>query len=147
MSSTNCPYCELRAIARAKSVYVAIRPIDGRCPDCGAHIDAGQHSVKINEYADIYKGALRLIDNIVEQFNELLAYCDIDLSEHMDTEDGMVKLRMNTSEIMEQLFVPYAGGTTKCNVANALEIEEDLHTWYSMDFDGIDLIGFNEKRI
>lgn len=127
MSSFHCPYCELKALAKAKTMCKAIRPRDGRCPDCGAYIDAGQHHVEINGYADIYKGAIGLIDDVVEQFNELLRFCNIDLSDY--AEDGKIKLNLYTSEIIERLFTPYVGGTTKSNVAKSLEIEEHSHTW------------------
>lgn len=130
MSSTNCPYCNLKAQAKVKTVFTVTHPADGCCPDCGAHIDAGQHSIEMNGYAEIYKGAIGLIDDIVMQFNKLLAYGNIDLSDYVDTEDGRVIFNMSTSEIIERLFVPYYGGTTKSNVAKALEIEGDSHIWF-----------------
>ena len=129
MSNINCPYCDLKAHAKVKSVFSATDPLNGKCPDCGSYIDAGQHSVEINGYADIYKGAIRLIDGIVEEFNEILAYCDIDLSDYMNTEAGKIPLKRNATEIVEQLFVPYYGGTTKNNVVNALNLEEESHIW------------------
>ena len=129
MSNTNCPYCDLKAHTKAKSVFAATAPLNGKCPDCGSYIDAGQHSVEINGYADIYKGAIRLIDGIVEEFNEILAYCDIDLSDYMDTETGKIALKRNATEIVEQLFVPYYGSTTKNNVVNALDLKEESHIW------------------
>lgn len=129
MSRTNCPYCNLKAQTKRKSVIAAPDPLNGICPDCDAYIDAGQHSVEINGYADIYKGAIRLIDGIVEEFNEILAYCDIDLSDYMNTKTGKIALKRNATEIVEQLFVPYYGGTTKNNVVNALDLEEKFHIW------------------
>ena len=65
--SLHCPYCEIKENAKIKTVYEALQPIDGKCPDCGAWIiDEGQHSIRINGYVDIYKGALHLISNCTQ---------------------------------------------------------------------------------
>ena len=98
----------------------------GECPDCGARIDAGQHSIKVNGYADIYAGAISLMDDMVETFNRILYDCNIDLKDDYGEE---VEVRFNTSEIIERLFLPYVGGTSKSNFAEALGIDEDEHTW------------------
>ena len=110
MSYLHCPYCEAKKNAKVKVVYKALQPIDGECPDCGAWIDAGQQTVKVNGYADIYKGAIALIDDMVATFNRIL-------------------YDFNTSELIEKLFLPYAGRTSKSNFAEALGIYEDEHTW------------------
>lgn len=126
MSYLHCPYCEVKKNAKIKTVYKASQPIDGKCPDCGARIDAGQHSVQVNGYADIYKGAIALIDDMVATFNRILYDCNIDLKDDYGED---VEVRFNTSELIETLFLPYVGGTSKSNFAEALGIDEDEHTW------------------
>ena len=126
MSYLHCPYCEVKKNAKVKVVYKALQPIDGKCPDCGAWIDVGQYSVIVNGYADIYKGAIALIDDMVETFNRILYDCDIDLKDDYGED---VEVRFNTSELIEKLFLPYAGRTSKSNFAEALGIDEDEHTW------------------
>ena len=126
MSYLHCPYCGVKEKSKIKTVYKASQPIDGECPDCGAWTDAGQHSIKVNGYADIYKGAIALIDDMVETFNRILYDCNIDLKDDYGEE---VEVRFNTSEIIERLFLSYVGGTSKSNFAEALGIDEDEHTW------------------
>ena len=79
MSKKNCPYCQIRELSQGKLIFRADKPIDGRCPDCGAHIDLGQHSVEVNCYKDIYEGTVQLLSGMVEVFNEILAEADIEL--------------------------------------------------------------------
>ena len=119
MSYLHCPYCEIKEHGKEKTVFEALQPVDGQCPDCGALIDIGQHSLKINGYADIYKGAVNLIENVVQQVNNLMDYLDIDTK--VDGETPTVKL--NTSEIISKLFIPYSGGTSVSNLKNELGIE------------------------
>ena len=126
MSYLHCPYCKVKKNANIKTVYKASQPIDGECPDCGAWIDVGQHSVQVNGYADIYKGAIALIDDMVATFNRILYDCNIDLKDDYGED---VEVRFNTSELIEALFLPYACGTSKSNFANALGIKEDVHSW------------------
>lgn len=121
MSYLHCPYCEVKGNAKIKMVYEALQPIDGRCPDCGAWIDEGQHSIRINGYVDIYKGALNLIEDVVQQVNEILDYLGVDTK--IDGETPCIQLY--TSEIIRSLFVPYVGGTSRCNMKKALDIKED----------------------
>ena len=121
MSYLHCPYCEVKGNAKIKMVYEALQPIDGRCPDCGAWIDEGQHSIRINGYVDIYKGALNLIEDVVQQVNEILDYLGVDTK--IDGETPWIQLY--TSEIIRSLFVPYVGGTSRCNMKKALDIKED----------------------
>lgn len=128
MSIKSCPYCGLKSIAETKCECIAKEPKDGVCPDCGAYIDVGQHSVKINSYADIYKGAIALIDMVAGQFSELLQSVDSDEFSKYD-----IKLKIPTSKIIETLFVPNYGMTTKDNVAKALGIKEYSHTWVLTD--------------
>jgi hypothetical protein len=119
--SLHCPYCEVKENAKIKTVYEALQPIDGKCPDCGAWIDEGQHSIRINGYVDIYKGALNLIEDVVQQVNEILDYLEVDTK--IDGETPYIQLY--TSEIIRSLFVPYVGGTSRCNMKKALDIKED----------------------
>lgn len=102
-------------------MYEALQPIDGKCPDCGAWIDEGQHYIRINGYVDIYKGALNLIEDVVQQVNNILDYLEVDTK--IDGETPCIQLY--TSEIIKSLFVPYAGGTSRCNMKKALDIKED----------------------
>ena len=121
MSYLHCPYCEVKGNAKIKTVYEALQPIDGKCPDCGAWIDEGQHSIRINGYVDIYKGALNLIEDVVQQVNNILDYLEVDTK--IDGETPCIQLY--TSEIIRSLFVPYVGGTSRCNMKKALDIKED----------------------
>lgn len=130
MSALICPYCDLKDLAKIKVTYQASRPRHGKCPDCGAWLDAGQHRVDINGYADIYKGAIELIDYIMAQVNDVLAFYDINLNSYLEDDcHGELKLSLDTSTILERLFVPNYGGTTKNNLAKALGITERMHTW------------------
>lgn len=126
MSYLHCPYCGVKENSKIKTVYKASQPIDGKCPDCGAWIDEGQHSVEINGYADIYNGAIALIDEVVAVFNRILDDCDVDLKDYYCEES---KLRFSTSEIVERLFLPHYGGTSRHNFAYALGIKEAEHAW------------------
>lgn len=125
MSYLHCPYCEIKENAKIKTVYEALQPIDGKCPDCGALIDAGQHFIRINGYADIYKGALNLIEDVVQQINNLLDYLEVNTK--IDEETPCV--RINTSEIIKELFAPYVGGTSIGNLKNALGVKDDELKW------------------
>ena len=130
MSTLYCPYCEIKDLAKIKETYRALKPEHGKCPDCGAWLDAGQHRVDINGYADIYKGAIELIDYIMAQVNDALAFYDINLNSYLEDDcHGELKLSLTTSLILERLFVPNYGGTTKSNLAKALGITEREHTW------------------
>lgn len=130
MSTLHCPYCKIKDLAEIEVTYEALRPEPGKCPDCGAWLDAGQYRVNINGYADIYKGAIRLIDYIMAQVNDALAFYDIDLDSYLDDDcHGELKLSLTTSFILERLFVPYHGGTTQSNLAKALGITEEVHAW------------------
>lgn len=124
MSIKTCPYCGLKSIAETKCECIAKEPKDGVCPDCGAHIDVGQHSVKINSYADIYKGAITLIDLVAEQFSGFLQFADLDKFSEYN-----IELKIPTSKIIETLFTPGYGMTTQNNVAKSLGIKEYSHTW------------------
>lgn len=126
MSYLHCPYCEVKKNAKVKVVYKALQPIDGKCPDCGAWIDVGQHSIEIDGYADIYKGALSLIDDVVRQVNDILTYLDIETTE---IEGNTPCVRLNPNEIVRTLFAPYVGGTSTHNLKNALGIEDDELVW------------------
>ena len=83
--------------------------------------DERQHYIRINGYVDIYKGALNLIEDVVQQVNNILDYLEVDTK--IDGETPCIQLY--TSEIIKSLFVPYAGGTSRCNMKKALDIKED----------------------
>ena len=120
MSYLHCPYCGVKENSKIKAVYKAPLPIDRKCPDCGAWIDAGQHSVKVNGYADIYKGVLSVIEDVIRQVNNLMDYLEVDT-----TVDGETPcIRLSTSEIIRTIFVPYAGGTSVNNFKNAIGVED-----------------------
>lgn len=123
-----CPYCQIKAVADTKTIFEALNPTDGQCHDCGAYIDAGQHVVKVNGYADIYKGAVRLMGELAYQFKSILSFYDINLNDYVDDEDE-ITLSVHTSEIIKQLFAPYVGGTTVCNFKKALGIKKDEVAW------------------
>ena len=50
MSYLHCPYCGVKEKTKIKTVHKASQPINGKCPDCGARIDVGQHSIEIDGY-------------------------------------------------------------------------------------------------
>ena len=129
MSEKNCPFCQIKELSQGKFLFRTDEPIDGRCPDCGAYIDLGQHSVEVNLYRDIYEGTLELLSGMVEVFNEILAEADIELEEYMDTKDGAIETKLYVSDILEKLFVPYHGGTTRNNFKKALGITENEIVW------------------
>lgn len=114
MSIRHCPYCEIKDLAKIKTTFQTPDPEHGKCPDCGAWLDAGQHRVGINGYAEIYKGAIELIDCIMAQVNDAMAFYDINLNNYLDDYDhGELKLTLSTSAILDRLFVPCYGGTKK----------------------------------
>lgn len=93
------------------------------------YIDLGQHSVEVNCYKGIYEGTLELLSGMAEVFNEILAEADIDLEEYMDTKDGAIETKLYVSDILEKLFVPYYGETTRNNLKKALGITENEIVW------------------
>ena len=122
MSYLHCPYCEIKEDAKVKVVYEALQPIEGKCPDCGAFLDGGQHSVKVNGYADIYKGTLDLIEGVVERFNNYLDYLGIDVEDY-DELNWCINLRPR--EIVDKLFVPHYGSTTQYNFMKAIGVDSE----------------------
>lgn len=120
MSYLHCPYCEIKEDAKVKKHYESLQPIDGACSDCGAWLDKGQAKVDVNGYIDIYKGVVNVIEDVVQQVNNLMYYLEV------DTEiDGEIpRIRLNTSEIINEVFIPFAGGTSTNNFKNAIGIEE-----------------------
>ena len=47
----------------------------------------------------------------------------------MDTKDGAIETKLYVSDILEKLFVPYRGGTTRNNLKKALGITENEIVW------------------
>ena len=121
MSYLHCPYCEIKENAKIKTHYEALQPINGRCHDCSAIIDSGQKKIDVNGYEDIYKGVVRIVEDVVQQVNNLMYYLEV------DTEiDGEIpRIRLNTSEIINEVFIPFAGGTSTNNFKNAIGVEDD----------------------
>lgn len=130
MSDDRCPYCKIKADAKQKTVYEALETAEGHkhCPDCGASLDRGQQLVEVNGYSDIYKGCLRLIGEVVSQYNQLLDYIDADVESYFE-EGEKPSVRLSANKIVEELFLPSYGGTTKANFVEALGIEEDDNEW------------------
>lgn len=128
-SYSECPYCQIKEIAATKTIFEALNPVDGRC-SCGAAIDKGQYKVKVNGYTDIFKGAIKLLSDMVGEFEKILAYADIDIRDYIDNEcnEGPM-IRMNTSDIIDRLFLPYYGGTTIANFKEAIGVVEDRFEW------------------
>ena len=120
MSSLHCPYCEIKEASKTKEVFEAIQPIDGKCPDCGAYIDAGQYSVKVNSYKEIYEGAIKLMQDMVDCFNGILEYLDINLEDYFDNDS--IEYSISQERIVENLFVSHYGGTTQSNFCRTLGI-------------------------
>lgn len=121
MSYLHCPYCEIKENAKIKTHYEALQPIEGKCPDCSAFIDVGQKKIDVNGYGDIYKGVVRIIEDVVQQVNDLIDYLGVDTE--IDGEIPCVSL--NTSKIIREVFIPYAGGTSTNNFKNAIGIKDD----------------------
>lgn len=121
MSKTNCPYCEIREMAKIKSHFEAFQTMQGNCPDCGAYLDIGQKVLNVNGYADIYNGVLSVIENVVQQVNNLMDYLEIDTL--VDNETPCV--RLNAREIVRDVFIPYAGGTSVSNFIKAIGIDDE----------------------
>lgn len=120
--SSECPYCKIKKIADTKLTYAG-SPAEGRCT-CGAWLDRGQQSLSVNSYVDIYKGALKLMEKMVDEFNYWLDYFGVDVEDYM--EDGeKPRISLSTVDIIDELFLGNYGGTTKRNFINALGIEED----------------------
>ena len=121
MSYLHCPYCEIKENAKIMTHYEALQPINGKCPDCSAFIDVGQKKIDVNGYTDIYNGVVRIVEDVIQQINNLMYYLEV------DTEiDGEIPhIRLNTSDIVEKIFIPYSGGTSKNNFKNAIGIEDD----------------------
>lgn len=115
---SDCPFCEIKANASKRKIQY---PFTGknRC-ECGAWLDSGQMTLTVNGYKEIYEGAVRLISDVVEQFKDILEYCDVDTKEY-----GDVNITLNASQIIERLFIPYEGGTSKANFKRAIGIQDD----------------------
>lgn len=130
MSDDRCPYCKIKADAKQKTVYEALEMVEchEHCLDCGSFLDRGQQSVKVNGYHDIYKGCLRLIGEVVSEYNQLLDYIDANLESCFGENEKPV-IRLNTAHIIEELFLPGYGGTTKANFTKAIGVENNENEW------------------
>ncbi len=77
-------------------------------------------TLTVNGYKEIYEGAVNLISDVVEQFKDILEYCDVDLKEY-----GDLNITLNASQIIERLFIPCEGGTSKANFKRAIGVQDD----------------------
>lgn len=118
---SGCPYCAVEEFSEGKMRFFTEAVLNGRC-ECGANLDIGQREVEVNSYREIYKGALRLIGDIVDQYNSVLEFYDIEIPLY-DGEKPNVFLR--NIDIVSALFIPYYGMTTLLNFTNALGINTD----------------------
>lgn len=125
MSEINCPYCEIKAQSNIKIRFDAIESKNGKCPDCGAWLDEGQKTVDINSYIETFNGAIRLMQRMTEEFNYWLDYFGVDVSEHLAQSQENAIISINTSDIIDELFLHGYGDTTKRNFLNALGVYEN----------------------
>ena len=126
MSIKTCPYCAIKEHTKKIRITSEEEVVDGRCPDCGAFIDVGQHYVSVEGYEGIYHGALRLLSKMVTRFDNILSDCCIDLKDYYDEPIG---ISFTSTEIIDALFVPWSGGTTKCNFARAIGVDIHEHAF------------------
>lgn len=119
-----CPYCEIKEQAKIKTLYESLKLREGRCKSCGANLDIGQRKVFVNGYKAMYDGILEVIGEVVDQFKEILAYADIDLTDYYDSESDL-DIVINPDDIIDRVFTPHYGQTTRNNVRNALKISDD----------------------
>lgn len=121
MSKSCCPYCEIKEIAKTKSRFEALQVMQDNCPDCGAYLDIGQKKIDVNGYADIYKGVLNVVEDVVQQVNNLMDYLDV----YTTVDDEIPCVKLNASEIIRNVFLPYVGGTSIANFMEAIGIDDD----------------------
>lgn len=121
MSNLCCPYCEIKKDAETKRHYETLQAIEGMCQNCGAHLDIGQRAVELNGYADIYRGVISIIEEVIQQVNNLMDYLGVKTEVDEDTP----RVVLSTNEIVRIIFAPYVGGTTISNLKKAINIKED----------------------
>jgi hypothetical protein len=105
---------------------------NGLCPHCNSYNDSGQRTIHINSMKQIYQGAVKLMDNLVGEFREILECCGIDpddLRNDLDLEeDDPINIGMSTREIVRTLFLARtsnSGGTSTENLKCLLGIENE----------------------
>lgn len=121
MRKSCCPYCEIKEISKIKSRFEALQIMQGNCPDCGAYLDIGQKRIDVNGYADIYKGVLNVVEDVIQQVNDLMDYLDVDTT----VNDEIPCVRLNASKIVRNVFLQYVGGTSTANFMKAIGIDDD----------------------
>lgn len=121
MRNLCCPYCEIKKDAETKRHYEMLQAIEGMCPNCGAHLDLGQRTVELNGYADIYRGVISIMEEVIQQVNNLMDYLGVETEVDEDTP----RVVLSTNEIVRTIFAPYVGGTTISNLKKAINIKED----------------------
>lgn len=119
-----CPYCEIKEQAKTKTLYESFELKEGRCKSCGANLDIGQRKVFVNGYRAMYDGIIEVIGEVVDQFKEMLAYADIDLTDFYES-DNDLDIVIYADDIIDRVFTPHYGHTTVKNVRNALKISDE----------------------
>ena len=119
-----CPYCQVRELSNRRiKLKTESETIIGK-GECGAYLDIGQQSVEVNSYVEIYKGAIQLMEDLVDNFNYWLEYFGVNVEEYTENGENPI-ISISTSDIIDKLFLGRYGGTTKRNFINALGIKED----------------------
>lgn len=113
-----CPYCYIKSKTGKLKLSAPAEDGVNRC-DCGAWLDCGQYSMTVNGYRGIYDGAIELLGIMAERFKFVLDYYDVDVSE------DDLRICFNEHEIIEHLFIPGMGGTSKSNFARAIGVSGD----------------------
>jgi hypothetical protein len=105
---------------------------NGYCPHCNSYNDSGQRTIHINSMKQIYQGAVKLMDDMVADFREIMENCGIDpddLRADMDLpEDDPINIGVSTSQIVRELFLSHtrnSGGTSTGNLKDLLKIEDE----------------------
>jgi hypothetical protein len=130
MGKNNCAWCQIDTNKQTK--YSIEEVENGICPSCGSYNDAGQKNISINSMKQTYEGTLRLLQDIVNRFNDILMSLGVshkDFEEAWDVESSEeVSLTIANSQIVRELFLsstPNAGGTSTGNLLDLLGIKED----------------------
>ena len=77
--------------------------------------------IDVNGYADIYKGVLNVVEDVVQQVNNLMDYLDV----YTTVDDEIPCVKLNASEIIRNVFLPYVGGTSIANFMEDIGIDDD----------------------
>jgi hypothetical protein len=129
--NNKCAWCKVDT--ETQPWFNADNEEDGCCPHCNSYNDSGQRTIHINSMKQIYHGAVKLMDDLVADFREIMESCGIDpddLRMDMDLPEGdPINIRVSTSQIVRDLFLSYtrnSGGTSIGNLKGLLEIEDEI---------------------